>query len=499
MTDIALNRLSQGSTDHTGMVTMGCSRRQLAVCLISAISVFSLVTQYLVLLQSNSYTINRRCITYESSEFSDKIQRGTSNKVTYKDYLDRPSSDLTRLQNEWKVDATLFNKFPKEKRFLTIGIPTVRRVGDEYIMDTIKSLVNNTRPEELKDLYIVIFLADFNETWREDISRRLNDSYPQLILSETLVVIRSWKSFYPSLENLNHTYNDNYNKRKWRSKQNVDYVFIFLYCQHLSTYYMQMEDDVYTIPNYLDVVKDYISEMRFQWTCLEFSELGFIGKLYHSYDLEKLAKMVLLFYEEQPCDFTYLHFNSQMLQQRYIHRPTIFQHVGLKSSLPGKVQPLKDRFFDNLEKTFQGDNPPTKLYTNLLVQSHNTPESAYYQDPGYFWSRRNGKADDWFTIVFDYPQRVEKIIVETGSREHPLDKILHGKLQGSLSLVKIDKSVPKCTNNIILGHFKDGFINVGNLTSVVGPFKIHCVSILLTANQDWWIIIKEIAVFVVAD
>lgn len=75
------------------------------------------------------------------------------------------------------------------------------------------------------------------------------------------------------LENLNHIYNDNYNKRKWRAKQNADYAFIFLYCQHLTTYYMQMEDDVYTIPNYLDVVKDYISEMRIQWTCLEFSEL----------------------------------------------------------------------------------------------------------------------------------------------------------------------------------------------------------------------------------
>eukprot|EP00105_Crassostrea_gigas_P035762 XP_019919910.1 PREDICTED: alpha-1,3-mannosyl-glycoprotein 4-beta-N-acetylglucosaminyltransferase C-like [Crassostrea gigas] len=205
------------------MVTMRCSRQQFVVCLISAsaISVFSLVTQFLVLFQSNSYTIKKRCSGYESSELSNKIQHRTFNKVTYKDYLDRPSSDLTRLQNEWRIDATLFHNFPKEKRYLTIGIPTIKRVGDEYIMDTINSLVNNTRPEQLKDIYIVIFLADFNETWREDISGRLNESYPQLISSETLVVISSWKSFYPSLENLNHTYNDNYNKRKWRSKQNT--------------------------------------------------------------------------------------------------------------------------------------------------------------------------------------------------------------------------------------------------------------------------------------
>nr|XP_034309581.1 alpha-1,3-mannosyl-glycoprotein 4-beta-N-acetylglucosaminyltransferase C-like isoform X1 [Crassostrea gigas] len=470
---------------------MRCFRRHYAVCLISALSVFSLVIQFMVLLQRSPCTVNRLCTT----EFSDKIQHGTSNKVTYKDYLDRPSSDLTSLQNEWKVDATLFHKFPKEKRFLTLGIPTIRRVGDEYIMDTIKSLVNNTRPKELKDIYIVIFLADFNETWIDDISKRLNKSYPQLISLETLVVIRSWKSFHPSLENLNHTYNDKY--EKWRSKQNVDYAFIFLYCQHLSTYYMQMEDDVYTISNYPKVIKEYISTMTFPWTCLEFSELGFTGKLYHSYDLERLAKMVLLFYEKQPCDFIYLYFNTLMLQfQRIIHRPTIFQHVGLKSSLPGKVQPLKDRFFDNLEKTYKGDNPPAKLYTNLVVQSSFTPESAYILEPGYFWSQSNGKRGDWFTVVFDDPQRVEKIIIDTGSREHPTDKIEHGKLQASLSLLSIEQSQPKCTNDIDLGYLSGGFLKVDNLTSILRSFRIHCLSLILTANQDWWIIIKEIAVFV---
>lgn len=65
--------------------------------------------------------------------------------------------------------------------------------------------------------------------------------------------------------------------------------------------------------NYFDVVKDYLFEMRFQWICLEFLEFGFIGKFYYLYDFEKLVKMVLLFYEEQFCDFIYLYFNILML------------------------------------------------------------------------------------------------------------------------------------------------------------------------------------------
>lgn len=381
--------------------------------------------------------------------------------------------------------------------FLTIGIPTVRRVGDEYIMNTIKSIVNFTKPGELKEIYIVIFLADFNETWCKDISKRINESYWSLLHSGTLVVIRAWETFYPALDNLKHTYNDNYDKRKWRSKQNVDYSFIFLYSENLSTYYIQMEDDIFTVPGYLQVIKDYISEFKTPWTCLEFSELGFIGKLYHAYDLGKLARMVLLFYEEQPCDFTYMYFNIQMLQfNRLIRRPTIFQHIGVRSSLPGKIQPLKDRYFDNLDKVYKGDNPPGKIYTSMAVEPSFTPEMAYSWEPGYFWSKGNGRASDWFTLVFDEPQKVDSIVIDTGSREHPEDKIERGKLQVSLSLIGVSSFQPKCTNDIFLGYFEDGDIKVHNLTSTLGPFRIHCMSIILTENQNWWIIIKEIAIFV---
>ena len=72
----------------------------------------------------------------------------------------------------------------------------------------------------------------------------------------------------------------------------------------------------------------------------------------------------------------------------------------------------------------------------------------------------------------------------------------HGKLHASLSLVAVEASRPRCTNDIFLGYFDNGNIKVDNLSSVLGPFKIHCVGITLTENQDWWIIIKEIAVFI---
>lgn len=39
------------------------------------------------------------------------------------------------------------------------------------------------------------------------------------------------------------------------------------------------------------------------WAVLEFSELGFIGKLFRATDLPKLSKFMMTFYEEQPVDW----------------------------------------------------------------------------------------------------------------------------------------------------------------------------------------------------
>jgi hypothetical protein len=50
------------------------------------------------------------------------------------------------------------------------------------------------------------------------------------------------------------------------------------------------------------ILKYFIQQQKERWICLEFSELGMIAKLYHTYDLESLAKIVTLFYEEQPAD-----------------------------------------------------------------------------------------------------------------------------------------------------------------------------------------------------
>ena len=91
---------------------------------------------------------------------------------------------------------------------------------------------------------------------------------------------------------------------------------------------------------------------------LEFSELGFIGKLFKSEDLRQFITHALLFFEDKPIDWIFQDFFKEkicaptddpkvcrkrvdMSIYKKFHRSQ-FRHVGAISSLGGKVQELFD-------------------------------------------------------------------------------------------------------------------------------------------------------------
>ncbi|XP_063401353.1 alpha-1,3-mannosyl-glycoprotein 4-beta-N-acetylglucosaminyltransferase C-like [Mytilus trossulus] len=420
------------------------------------------------------------------------IPQSIRDEITARQVLSLPP-----LSPDWKRTAMMFKTENSNQRFLTIGIPTVRRQQSNYFLETLDSLLNCTYQENIPNIYIVIFLADFNATWKDEMANIIEQKYSKIVRDGTLQIIEAPTEFYPSLDHLNHTYNDPIAKRKWRSKQNVDYAFLWLYSKELSKYYMQMEDDIFTVPGYLNVIKEFIEEQKTDWTCLEFSELGFIGKLYHSKYLEKLAKTVLLFYEEQPVDYTFIYFNILNLQgSRIIRRPTLFQHVGFHSSLPGKIQPLKDKYFDNIKKTLHGDNPPAKVITTLKTSPDFLPDLAYSKDDGYFWAHAAPVVDDTIHVLFDEPQSLDKVVILSGSQQHPTDKIENGRLDACLSVKISGDNRIECFNNIFLGYSENGTLLADNLEKKLNKFMVTCLKITFTKSQQWWLIIKEIAVFV---
>ena len=232
--------------------------------------------------------------------------------------------------------------------FLTIGIPTISRTnGNAYLLQTLASIVKMTSESEKRDVVVVVFLADFDMDSKTKTLKYITEIYAPYLNSGFIQVVQVSKDFYPNLENLKRNFRDKEHRVKWRAKQVVDYAFLFLYSANLSQYYLQLEDDVKCSQYFIHKIKQYIMRQRKRWTCLEFSELGFIGKMFKSHDLLKLAQFMFLFYEEQPVDWLIRYFRMTMAQPDVrLRKPTLFQHMGLKSSFDtNRPNKLKDRYF----------------------------------------------------------------------------------------------------------------------------------------------------------
>ena len=354
----------------------------------------------------------------------------------------------------------------------------------------LNSILNKTSQEDLTKIVFVVFFADLNETeWIKSSVAEIKSKHSEHIKNGSLIVIQALPSFYANMT-LDET-----KYLKWRRKQNYDYAYLMKYSENLSEYYMQMEDDVIASDEYFSSIKKFISEQKDDnWVCLEFSELGFIGKLYHSHHVNKLADMLLMFSHSQPVDYTFLYFNILMGQgYRTIRKPTLFQHMGYHSSLTEKIQPLKDRYYEFKNKLIIGDNPKATIRTTLKTVPEFPPELAYSKEPGYFWSAAAANEGDTFTMMFEEPQIVTSCIIKTGSNDHPGDLVENGVLEASPTL---SENKEHCLDFVVLENFENGAVNTTDMKSKMGLFKIKCLQIRLTKSQVPWIIIRELAVFV---
>ncbi|RCN24093.1 hypothetical protein ANCCAN_30217, partial [Ancylostoma caninum] len=79
-------------------------------------------------------------------------------------------------------------------------------------------------------------------------------------------------------------------------------------------FYLQVEDDIEAAPEYLRIIRNYIkfNEER-PWFLMEFSELGFIGKLFRCVDVKAVTSTIALYYRFKPVDWIL----DDMLRSRY--------------------------------------------------------------------------------------------------------------------------------------------------------------------------------------
>ncbi|XP_060074109.1 alpha-1,6-mannosyl-glycoprotein 4-beta-N-acetylglucosaminyltransferase-like [Ylistrum balloti] len=417
-----------------------------------------------------------------------------------------PESTENGVTGRLRVDhrkALLYGKARPIKSYLTIGIPTTRRPRVDYLEKTLFSLISHSQESQRMSIVVVIFIVDRNETWTRIRGKRLADKYPELIQNGFLQVVHPHdKKIYPDFKKLKRTFNDSAERVAWRSKQNIDYAYLFSYSENISKYYLHIEDDVLAASSYYtDIAKFIESRTNKFWYYLEFSHIGFIGKLVRSSDLQDLSDYIMLFFAEQPCDLLLLHISKIKLQSRRIYSPkSVFQHIGTVSSLPGKVQKITDKYFkdsfvSNMKqiprKQFYHVNPSATIETDMRMFSKHKPLFAYDLSDDYFWGISPSQGN-YFRVKFKAPQNISHIFIDSGIEGKEAD-ILH-EAQLLVSTITPDQSLQPCQSRTIVANFTNGDVDTRG-SNISLPVNIDCVIIEITASHSSWIVIREIAIF----
>ena len=368
---------------------------------------------------------------------------------------------------------------------MTIGISTVRRSNDdEYLQQTLDDLLKHLSPAELSDVTLVVFLADNNATYRQEVLQRLTSKYHDLLEQGSLNIIQAKPEFYPSLENLKQKYNDSETRIKWRSKQVLDFALLFLYASDKAEYHLQLEDDVISAPDYFTSIKAGLAKYKGKmWTVLSFSQIGFIGHFFKSEDLVKLSKYMVTFFDEQPVDWLVGSYMTATGQKGRISiRPSLFQHIGTMSSLPGKIQKVVDRGF-KMKKNgkeqpgacVKSNNPEAMVLDTDMVPYGGFSLKQLYFCSGHFWASNAGQ-NKTITIVFKDTENVLGLEVASGPKERASDFLEHG-------LIKFAQSA-NCEQGLsVMGNFTMGRFKI----ELNSPQPVKCIRLEVTQDQENWV------------
>ena len=311
----------------------------------------------------------------------------------------------------------------------------MKRPKAAYLTSTLASLVKGLNSSQKKQVLILVLVTDLNREVFQKTAEEVMQHFSSEVKDGLIRIVQAEKSFYPTLEKLPVLWNDKPERIKWRSKQCLDYAFLYAYAKNLGEYFLQIEDDVIVTENYFDLIKQFIkSNEGKEWSVLEFGARGFIGMLYRSSDLDHLSKFLKMYYWVFPVDILFRHYNEFQLYgnpefARY--EPPLFRHIGSVSSLKGQVRnlediPLGERIYNS------SSNPPCNITTSITQHSGSVGIEGPYrtQQHGPFWGQAI-KTGDFVLINFTKPVAVVKVVIETGIPSASEDTLGGGILETS--------------------------------------------------------------------
>lgn len=390
--------------------------------------------------------------------------------------------------------AKLYGKVPNGDKFLTIGIPSVDRKKGKYLAKTLKSLIVNLEEHERDNVTIIVLIGDTEKYLR---SKRANETlslFQQEVDSGLILIIEPIVDFYPVTKIKRRTFNDSLERIQWRSKQVLDFAFLFHCTKNAAEYFLILEDDVEASPGYARAIHDFVSLKQDQdWISLTFSGFYIIGRLLKDADLQRLSDFLVMFHLEKPVDLLILQYLDILVQNRYTvtrRIPGLFQHVGLFSSLGGKIQKAKDVSFSS--SRYLG-NPPADIVTTLGVYKKHFPENCYTSSTRFFWGSAPS-TNDTLDVVLHRPIKLKKLSIISGHPSHKNDVIRYAELKLSpLFKTMATNKKANCSDFQTLSLFEKGAVNI-NVNNISQVLIVQCIRIEFIKRHPNWVLIREILV-----
>jgi len=390
-----------------------------------------------------------------------------------------------------------------------IGIPTVKRDVQSYLFDTLRSLFSNVEASD--SFSILIYIGESDVSYVQTLANEIIKTFEKEFDAGKIDIISPPTHYYPNFEKdieelmsgktFFNTFGDAPDRIKWRQKQNLDYAFLWSWAREKSTYYLQLEDDVVAKPGFLKFIKSKVMNDVGSWFLMEFTNLGFIGKLFRSESLSVLLDYVLMFYREKPVDWLLEHILYTKVcnpekdmkecahEKRKIKRkvvPAQFQHVGIHSSLSGKVQKLRDGSFGK-KGINPSRNPPLVFHFSSIKPYQKFNLDRYYKGIGNFWGTNPSKGG---VIVFVFNEvTIKSIRILSGGKDHPSD-FLPSDTQ--ISLANPQSSFSPTETSLLFKN--DKFYPIGNVDSK-GNFELSfedkpetcALKITLGSETGYWL------------
>ncbi|XP_058455473.1 alpha-1,3-mannosyl-glycoprotein 4-beta-N-acetylglucosaminyltransferase A isoform X2 [Malaya genurostris] len=396
---------------------------------------------------------------------------------------------------------------------IVLGIPTVKRDKQSYLLETLDNLIANMDEDEQNETMIVVFVGEPDIDYVTQVSNSISSRFPSFIDSGFIEIIAPAASYYPNMTQLRQTLNDSVERVRWRSKQNLDFAYLMAYTQPKGTFYVQLEDDILTKKGFISIIKNFALEKTAkkehnQWFVLDFCQLGFIGKMFKSADLPWLITFFQMFFNEKPVDWLLYHLIytkvcsvekdaktcKQEMSKLWIHyKPSLFQHIGTTSSLKGKVQKLKDKQFGKIPTFHPHNNPPAIVKTGIQHYKSYSIAKAYTGE-SFFWGLMP-QPGDLIEFKFKEPVVLKRYLFRSGNFEQPSDRFYNTTVEVLPFNLPEDSPVWSNYNTttdgfLIIGIFNDFGIAEGVVDSKIGELKelrLHVYS-----DSQNWVILREI-------